>query len=434
MANRSRPTHARNYGGGGNGGGLSAILGALVGAPGLEGGETIEAQGPPTAEGKYPTSTTPYSVGKPTLGQRIFNPRGVANSQQMADMLKFEDYQNQLKSGLLAQHGNDAMALERLRYEGDINEKNNQERIKKDEFARSLGLPDWEHAQIVLNDPDVQTAALKAIYADREKQGVENDYKRAQTQETLAGIPGKRVLPIQKDSGLYNPETGDVIFNKSPIEYQGVVTPGFEGGFSRQRLPAIGRGNNTVGGSFVAKPGGIAAEIGSFQPQDTYTGDDISNIGDVFSPYVPQKTGVLPTDKNTPVVAPISSTSTELGNTLKGLFKDQIVKPIKDQYINPIQQSMDFIKGMASTPLPSNFDTGRFQADFVDPLKGILNSVIGTSPVPTPNPNAYEDYINPPPVPPSLRPVIQPPSVLEEMRRRRQLLFPQPLAQPYYGR
>lgn len=408
----------RPGGSGGNGEGLGAILAALVGAPGLEGGESLqELAGPEDTQGILtPMDKTPYTVQKPTLGQRIFNPRGVNQSQYMADMLKFEDYQNQLKSGLVGQHNAGQLELEKLRSVGNIAEREASERIKKDEFARSLGLPSWEHAKAILSDPDVQTSVLKRIYADNDKQQAENELTRAN-----ANDPSKRFLNVSKDSAAFNPETGFTFFNQAPMFEEPI--PGGAGGLRTTRLPVDGGRSGGGGINFVRKPGGVAAEIGSFNNGEQPP-VDVSEIGNIFQSYNPQGSGSNPTVSG-PTPAPKTTPSS---NPFAGLGSKLLTGALK-----PFQDTANYIKSIPAPPV----NTGQFKADFVDPVKSLLNNIIGESPRPTPNPNAYEDYVKGqivPPASPSAQPVVEPPNILEQMKLRRQLLFPTPIQSYPYGR
>jgi hypothetical protein len=415
---------------GGGGGGLGAILAALVGAPGVTGGEDVTNTIDPEVD--LGTSgapvRAPYAVQKPTLGQKVFNPRGVQASQGMADMLKFEDYQNQLRSGLVGQHNQGQLELEKLRSSGDIAEKQEAERIKKDEFARSIGLPSWEHAKAILSDPDVQTSVLKKIYADNEKQGVENDLNRSKGREADATALSKEFISLPENGSAYNARTGLTITSRGPLQYE--PAPGYAGGVGASRLPVSNGGSGS--GRFVQTPGGVASEL--TQRGDSFQPPDVSEIGGIFQPYTPQGSGTNPT-VNGPIPAPRTS---PLGNKVKEFLSNNLAPGFENFLNNFRDSSAGSAAGNAIAPQPtsqpSSFNTQQFQQDFTDPFKGILNSIIGQSPTVPADPNAYENYTGQQPVTPSLRPVVQPPSILEEMRKRRQRLFPQPIQSYPFGR
>lgn len=372
---RSRQYHPPGSGGGG-GGGLGAILAAMVGAPEIEGGESLQAlAGPEDTQGVLtPMDKTAYSVKKPTFAQRIFNPRGVSASQGMADMLKFEDYQNQLRSGLVGQHNQGQLELEKLRSQGDIAEKAAAEQIKKDEFARSLGLPSWRHAEAILSDPDVQTSVLKKIYADNEKQGVENDFTRAKTLT-------QKYIPVSKDQALFNPESGFTFQNQSPLMEEPIK--GGEGGLRTAMMPTDPTQRMNRGINFVKTPGGVASELAG----SSFTPPDVSEFGNLNEPYIPQGSGANPTAAGTPAPAPKSA---------------------------PVNTAGSF------TGLGSKLGS------ILDPLKEIFKDYMTYGGPTYRPPKTYEN--------PSMQPIVQPPSVLEEMKKRRQMLFPQPIQSYPFGR
>jgi len=187
----------------------------------------------------------------------------------------------------------------------------------------------------------------------------------------------------------------------------------------------LGSGPSANRGRFVPTPGGVAAEVGSFNgPMDV---SQIGNIGD----YTGQGNGSNPTVSGTPAPAP---KTTPGGNPFSGLG-DKIGGLLQGT-LKPFQETANYIK---SIPAPK-VDTGRFNAEFVDPVKSFLSTIIGESPRPTPNPNAYEQYLQGQQpsaqeyTNPSMQPVVQPPSILEEMKKRRQRLFPQPIQSYPFGR
>lgn len=230
---RNRQYHPGGSGGG-SGGGLAAILGALVGAPGLVGGEDITDSIDPEVD--LGTSEAPvrgpYGVQKATLGQKIFNPRGVQASQGMADALKFEDYQNQLRSGLVGQHNQGQIELEKVRHAGDLAEKEAASQAALKKLA-------WEHASTpeeyerLLNDPEVKAATRQGMIDTGYKQGFLNDKVNSEVLDSEAKRPTLGFMGVGTDN-MVNPLTKEAFSFEKPLENP--PAPGFEGGLKNTIL------------------------------------------------------------------------------------------------------------------------------------------------------------------------------------------------------
>lgn len=173
--------------GGGSDGGFGAILAALVGAPAIEGGDVTSSIDPEVDLGTSNAPVLEPYRSKPTLGQKIFNPRGTLASEGQATQMN-------ANTALLNQDIAGKMDIENLRSQGNIKEKQEADRIAKDQFAREvLKVKDWNAAQVILQNPEVQAAAQKALLADQSKQDILNKEVQAKTQETLGQTLPSRV-------------------------------------------------------------------------------------------------------------------------------------------------------------------------------------------------------------------------------------------------
>lgn len=277
----------------GGGSGLGALLGALYGAPAIEGGDMLSGDeiasqyGPEAAISSGAYQPTPRSVKQPGFWQNLLT-KGQAG-QQAADLtntIKMGEYNNILQQQLLKQRMSGARGLEAFRQQGQMSEaefksreaeklaaanseRNINEKRMGEIFTRGFSTPEQFDANVVpystakfqgdtfkqnLDNANIRQNPEQYIQSQDSlmaKQGFENASIGAKTQETLAGVPTKRFLDVREGGAMVDPATGQSIQNFAPQK----ETPEVKGGVVSSTLPQYS------GGSFAKVPGGVNSEF-----------------------------------------------------------------------------------------------------------------------------------------------------------------------------
>lgn len=395
----------------GGGGGLGSALGLLFGVPPvLEGADAavdvgnqvaLEGAGEENAAGLVDSTMANNpkmpTVQKPGFFQNLLT-RGQAGQQYSAltNQLQMEQYDNALKNQLLQQHLRGSMANKEAEL-GLKNQFDTQQEVTKNNFARSLqeqrqrdleneiaikaGFPSADAYKQILSSPDLMTAGLKDLYSQREKQGFENQLTQAKTTDTNAQARARAYIPVGPNS-QFNIDTRELIGYEKPEE----IMPEFRGGYS-----------NTILGEPSAKPTGF----------DT----------------LPDGSMVRPVPRQQPQIAqPVTGNAG--GESVVNAINNY-VGPVPSLVAGGLKSIAPAMSGsLPFIPNPPKLDLG----SVTEPLKNFIGSVMfGNSQQPV----APTQQQTPETTTPSLQPIVQPPSILEQMRKKRQLIFPQPIPLSY---
>jgi hypothetical protein len=290
MAGNPRGTKARKFGSSGGGGNLLANLGmGLFGMPEITGGMPLSGEemaamgGPEAVIGADAPAIEPLRVEKPGFWQN-FASKGAAGKNYAAldSQIKMGNHENALRQELIrrqlqGQRGNIQLKdqLEGVARE-DAYKKELDAADIKDAIQRGLGrntslrdqhvipntiatLTGGTFKQNLENEayqtPDMQTAHVQNMYANLQKQGLENDKTKATTEGIRIENPTKAYMGVGPRT-MVNPVTGQSYRDVEPMFEEPI--PGGEGGLK----------NFNVGGhaGFSEKPGGILGETATTFP------------------------------------------------------------------------------------------------------------------------------------------------------------------------
>lgn len=191
-------------GGGGGGGGLMSLIGAFMGAPGIEGGDVTSQIDPEIDLGTSAAPVIEPYKAKASFGQKLFNPRGVMNAQQQAQGLNqamdFERFQQGGRQDLLNERLSAQEALKKgvfeeeraqaeAAHQRDVEKEELKKKIALDQLAAEKGFKSWDHYSQILENPDMMTAGVQGMYSDRAKQGLLNNEVQAKTAEVYGQTP-----------------------------------------------------------------------------------------------------------------------------------------------------------------------------------------------------------------------------------------------------